>query len=119
MATVIRLSDFIGANRDEPIERCRLKVAKRTTRRPTKGQSDHGIPLFLAQLCEELNRGPSQTEPISKAAMQHGHDLLLQGFTVSEVVHDYSLSRRRSSSRHPTVATVPTCELFGVPNRPS
>jgi hypothetical protein len=89
MATVITLSEFIGANRDELIDRCRVKVAKRTAPPPTKGDIDHGVPLFLAQLCDELNHGPSNTRAMGKTAMQHGHDLLLKGFTVSQVVHDY------------------------------
>jgi hypothetical protein len=45
--------------------------------------------LFLDQLCEELRQGPSKTHEIRKSAMEHGHDLLLQGFTISQVVHDY------------------------------
>ena len=47
------------------------------------------IPLFLDQLLVELGEGPSKTQEIKDGASQHGHDLLLQGFTVSQVVHDY------------------------------
>jgi hypothetical protein len=83
------LYEFIGANRDEIIRRCRTKVATRWTRPAAETNCDHGVPLFLSQLSEELRRGSSQTDEISKAAVQHGHDLLLQGFTVSQVVHDY------------------------------
>jgi len=36
-----------------------------------------------------LRSGGSGTGDIDKSAGQHGHDLLLQGFTVSQVVHDY------------------------------
>jgi hypothetical protein len=85
----IALSDFIGKNRDELILRCRAKVATRSAPPPTKTEIDHGVPLFLDQLCEELRQGPSKTHEISKSAMEHGHDLLLQGFTISQVVHDY------------------------------
>jgi hypothetical protein len=85
----IALYEFIGANRDELIRRCRAKVAERSAPPPTEAEIDHGVPLFLDQLCEELRHGPSQTHEISNSAMDHGHDLLLQGLTISQVVHDY------------------------------
>jgi hypothetical protein len=85
----LTLYDFIAKNRDELIRRCRAKVATRSAPPPTKTEIDHGVPLFLDQLCEELRQGPSKTHEISKSAMEHGHDLLLQGFTISQVVHDY------------------------------
>jgi hypothetical protein len=91
MATLatLPLHKFIGTNREELIRRCKTKVAKRSSPPATKGASDHGVPLFLDQLVDELRDGPSKTYEINKAAGQHGHDLLLQGFTVSQVVHDY------------------------------
>jgi hypothetical protein len=85
----VSLSDFIGTNRDELIRRCQAKVAKRSSPLATKGGTDHGVPLFLDQLVDELRNGPSKTHEISKGAGQHGGDLLRQGFTVSQVVHDY------------------------------
>jgi signal transduction histidine kinase len=86
------LHEFVTVNRDEIIKRCRAKVAARSVPPPTKAEIDHGVPLFLDQLVDALQRGLSSTElrpEISQAAIQHGHDLLLQGFTVSQVVHDY------------------------------
>ena len=56
---------------------------------PTAAEIDHGVPMFLDQLTEELRHGPSQSGEISASAIQHGHELLLQGFTVGQVVHDY------------------------------
>jgi K+-sensing histidine kinase KdpD len=45
--------------------------------------------LFLDQLVHTL-RSPEDTNlAISASAALHGHDLLLNGFTVSQVVHDY------------------------------
>jgi hypothetical protein len=85
----VALHDFIDANRNELIRRCRAKVAGRSSPPPTEGEIKHGVPLFLNQLVEELRRGPSKTHEISKSAGEHGHDLLLQGFTVGQVVHDY------------------------------
>jgi hypothetical protein len=45
--------------------------------------------LFLGQLAQELSEGSSQTNEIDKGAAEHGRSLFLQGFTVSQVVHDY------------------------------
>jgi hypothetical protein len=47
------------------------------------------VPLFLNQLCEQLRDGASQSDEIGDSARKHGHDLLKQGFTVEQVVHDY------------------------------
>jgi hypothetical protein len=85
----LTLHDFIDEHRDELIGRCRAKVAKRSAPPPTEAEINHGVPLFLDQLCEELRHGPSKTHEISKSAMEHGHDLLLQKFTISQLVHDY------------------------------
>ncbi len=85
----IALHDFIRKNRDELIRRCREKVAKRSAPLPTEEEIDRGVPLFLDQLCQELRQGPSKTREINTSAMEHGHDLLLRGFTISQVVHDY------------------------------
>jgi signal transduction histidine kinase len=50
---------------------------------------EHGVPVFLDQLANAL-RGQLISNPdIAQSAVQHGHELLLQGFTVSQVVHDY------------------------------
>jgi hypothetical protein len=45
--------------------------------------------VFLDQLVDELRLGLSPSMAITKTATQHGHDLRRQGFTVSQVVHDY------------------------------
>src|SRR5688572_13816061 len=83
----IALEDFIGEYRDELIRRCRAKVRSRVP--PEKAESHHGVPLFLDQLCEQLRDGAEESEGISDSAKKHGHDLLLQGFTIDQVVHDY------------------------------
>jgi signal transduction histidine kinase len=83
------LHEFIAINRDEIIRRCRAKVAKRSVPPPTEAEIDHGVPVFLDQLTDALRLGLTTTPEIGRSAIQHGHDLLLQGFTVSQVVHDY------------------------------
>ena len=83
------LYEFIAVNRDEIIRRCRAKVARRSVPAPTSAEIDHGVPVFLDQLGDALRLGLHSTPEIGESALQHGHDLLLQGFTVSQVVHDY------------------------------
>ena len=85
----LTLHEFIDVNRDELIGRCRAKVAKRSAPPPTEAEINHGVPLFLDQLVVVLRDGTSKTDEIRKGAGQHGHDLLLQRFTISQVVHDY------------------------------
>src|SRR5687767_8836120 len=83
------LSEFIALNRAEIIRRCRAKVSARSVPPPTEAEIDHGVPVFLDQLANALRLGLTSSPEISKSAIQHGHDLLLEGFTVSQVVHDY------------------------------
>jgi len=59
----VALSDFIDEHRDELVNRCREKVGKRSTA-PTDSEINHGVPLFLSQLCEELRHGPSKIHEI-------------------------------------------------------
>jgi hypothetical protein len=82
------LHEFITLNREEIIARCRAKVASRSFPPPSEAEINHGVPLFLVQLVDALRTGTSDLE-INRSAGHHGHDLLLQGFTVSQVVHDY------------------------------
>ncbi len=101
------LHKFLEANRDELIERCRVKVARRAAPRPTRSEMEHGIPLFLGQLIETM-RAKQELESrggwvpgapgthhrdvrseIATGAAKHGHELLRHGFTVNQVVHDY------------------------------
>jgi hypothetical protein len=84
----IALEDFIGTNRDELIRRCEAKVVSRVSP-PDKAATRHGVPLFLNQLCEQLRDGSSESDDITDSAKKHGHDLLKQGFTIEQVVHDY------------------------------
>jgi hypothetical protein len=95
------LHEFLTSNRQQLISRCRDKVAKRFEPTETPGTIDHGVPLFLQQLVETLRdeqstafresdspAAPAPTE-IGRAAALHGAELLRQGFTVDQVVHDY------------------------------
>jgi signal transduction histidine kinase len=83
------LYEFITFNREEIIKRCRAKVAARSIPLPSEAEINHGVPLFLDQVVAMLRSGATSTREMDRTAGQHGHDLLLKGFTVSQVVHDY------------------------------
>jgi signal transduction histidine kinase len=83
------LHEFIATNRGEIIGRCRAKMAAHSVSRPTKADIDDGLPLFLDQLADALRLRLTSSPEIEKSAVLHGHSLLIQGFTVSQVVHDY------------------------------
>jgi hypothetical protein len=95
------LHQFLTSNRQLLISRCREKVARRFEPTETRATVDHGVPLFLQQLVETLRDeqttdvrdGDSEPAPapteIGRAAALHGAELLRQGFSVDQVVHDY------------------------------
>lgn len=102
------LYDFLNTHRTTLIARCRAKVAHRPVPTPTPAELEHGIPMFLDQLVTALRQQPrplpgSRTLPlslVSKAttrnaaeidttASAHGQELMKQGFTIDQVVHDY------------------------------
>jgi hypothetical protein len=83
------LHEFIAGNRNDIIRRCREKVATRSMTPPTGTEIDHGVPLFLDQLVEALRLRLKSSTAIGRSAVQHGQTMLLQGFTVSQVVHEY------------------------------
>ncbi len=83
------LYEFIAIHREDIIRRCRAKVAARSIPVPTAAEIDHGVPLFLDQLIGVLRLGLPSSPEMIRTALLHGSDLLRQGFTVSQVVHDY------------------------------
>jgi signal transduction histidine kinase len=83
------LHEFVDAHREEIIRRCRAKVASRSVPTPTEAEIDHGVPVFLDQLTHALRLGLIRNPEISRSAVEHGHDLLRRGFSLSQVVHDY------------------------------
>jgi signal transduction histidine kinase len=82
------LHEFISVNREELIASCRAKMAPASLPAPSEAEIECGIPLFLDQLVEALRSGRANVE-IDRSARQHGLDLLAQGFTLSQVVHNY------------------------------
>src|SRR5687768_6945550 len=83
------LYEFIATHREEIISRCRQRVATRPRAQHTEAEIDYGVPLFLDQLVTSLESPGQPNLEIAASAALHGHALLLKGFTVSQVVHDY------------------------------
>jgi hypothetical protein len=95
------LHQFLTTNRQQIINLCREKVAKRFEPTEAAGVKNHGVPLFLEQLVETLREEQTthirsaDSEPtpaatkIGRAAAIHGAEMLRRGFTVDQVVHDY------------------------------
>ena len=83
------LHEFIAENREEIIRRCRSKVETPSVPPSAPADQDHGAPAFLDQLIEALGGQLSSNAKIDDSATRHGRALQLQGFTVSQVVHDY------------------------------
>lgn len=109
------LHEFLSADREELIQRCRSTVARRTTPRPTEAELEHGVPRFLDQLITTLRieersaQRVGDAEPVASrtiagandhktlrppsemdaTAALHGDELLRSGFSVDQVVHDY------------------------------
>ncbi len=90
------LAQFVTANRDELVSRCRAKVAGRSSAATTTAQTDDSVPLFLDPLIAELD-GRSQTDAITEGAGAHGRNLREQGFTIGQVVHDYGDVRQSTT----------------------
>jgi signal transduction histidine kinase len=87
------LHDFIRTNRSELLSRTRAKVSSRPWPSASTHELENGIPLFLSQLSEtlrlETTRLPYTDGAIGSSAARHGAELLAEGYTISQVVHDY------------------------------
>ena len=99
------LHELLDSNRADLVERCRSKVALRTTPHAGAIALEHGIPLFLGQLIDLLRAEHSSASPephrahdptgtdagsrMDASATHHGHELLREGYSVDQVVRDY------------------------------
>ncbi|MBC7625089.1 MAG: sensor histidine kinase, partial [Aeromicrobium sp.] len=101
------MHNFLANNRNELIQRCTEKVAKRPTRSATKKQLENGIPRFIDQLTRTLQAelgdeaaagfkisgasggAGSASSEIGMSAAAHGTELLNLDYTIDQVVHDY------------------------------
>lgn len=96
------LREFLISHRRDVIGRCREKSVARFAPAAPPDVLEHGVPLFLHQLVDALTVRPSapasdgnreQPAPfpaeIGRSAALNGAELLHQGFTVDQVVHNY------------------------------
>ncbi len=99
------LHEFLTLHRAELIQLCRDKVAQRSLG-GVERELTHGISPFLDQIILTLQieqtseplrsrkvsgpaSGQTAMSDIGETAARHGRELLLHGYTVEEVVHDY------------------------------
>jgi len=89
-----KLSEFLVQHR-EVIERRTSEVFfARSAPRPAESELRRGVPVFMEQLIETLDRGDElageiNDSEIAKTANDYGRRLFGLGFTVSELVHGY------------------------------
>ncbi|MEP7308931.1 MAG: hypothetical protein ABJA98_25790 [Acidobacteriota bacterium] len=84
------LHEFITTNRTAIIGRCEEKAHARLVAAHSNVPLNQGVPIFIDQLVDELRRDTSTRNlAIMRVALRHGHDLFANGFTVSQVVHEY------------------------------
>jgi len=105
------LHEILTTYRTELIDRCRTKVALRTSPKVTAEELAFGVPYFLEQLIGSLRAqelaGPERGSPpevprgersspsnegsstLEEVAALHGGELLRQGVAVDQVVHAY------------------------------
>lgn len=96
------LRDFLILHRRELIKSCRDKAATGFAPADTPDVLEHGVPLFIHQLIDALATRPSAPEDdenpdgrvlypaeIGRSAALHGAELMRQGFSVDQVVHNY------------------------------
>lgn len=101
------MHEFLAANRDDLIARCRAKVALRAPMGISEKELANGVSIFLDQLIRTLQLeesthpmrsrqvsgppggGGRTVSEIGESATLHGKELMQKGFTIDEVVHDY------------------------------
>src|SRR5687768_4487915 len=97
------LHEFLNANREELISRCRDGGSKRHPQ-ATEKQLEYGIPVFFSQIADILKVESLRSEPedpsvawdttedangIGMTADRHGRELFQSGFTAEQVVREY------------------------------
>jgi hypothetical protein len=83
------LHTFIAQYREEIIRRCGAKAASRSIPPPVSGEVEPGVSHFLDELAGALSSRRSSNPEIGVSAARHGRSLLVQGCTVSQLVHSY------------------------------
>jgi signal transduction histidine kinase len=115
------LSEFLVEYRDDIVEAARRRVASRRYPVASPTELQIGVPLFLDQLCEilrlEAAAVPSSDAAIGTTATERGRQLSAQGFSLSEVVHDYGDICQAVMEVASAQRTAITTEEFRILNR--
>jgi signal transduction histidine kinase len=130
------LYEFLEFHRETLVSRCKATVAARRAPEavPTHAQAGNGIPVFLNQLIRTLlidstpgaagslavsgsAGGEGRPSEITATAGLHGLDLLLLGYSVGEVVHDYGDLCQAITGLAVDMGYVVTMEEFRTLNR--
>jgi signal transduction histidine kinase len=89
------LHDFLAAHRETIVSRARARMAPCPAGLAAEEEHSLGVSLFLDQLVEALQLAKtSQTTDYPSLAASSGRrglDLLREGFTIAQVVHDYGV----------------------------
>lgn len=83
------LAEFVAEHHQEIVRRCRVKVQVRSIRVALPPDRNVGVPRFLDQLVDVLRHIDTPGAGIAASASDHGRELHVQGFTLSQVVRDY------------------------------
>jgi hypothetical protein len=83
------LHEFIALHHETILRRWAGMIAMRSLTPSRELETNPSIGEFLDQLGNVLRLGPSCNAGISWTAALHGHERLLEGYSVSQVVHDY------------------------------
>ena len=83
------LHELLTSKREEIIARTKAKVAVRSGSSTPRPEGGFGVSLFIDQLVQTLKDSKATTTAMSVSAKRHGNEMLHEGFTVDEVVHDY------------------------------
>jgi signal transduction histidine kinase len=93
MKLFFMLQHFLTTHREEIVALTRAKIASRAVPRAVERELEIGVPLFLDQLIQAFEadspRSMDAQQKMEQSAVMHGEDMLRQGFTVAQLVHDY------------------------------
>jgi signal transduction histidine kinase len=115
------LHEFVTTYREAIIARSRLRARARPWPAASTVELQNGLPIFLSQLADTLQREEAATPlgggAIGESATRHGRELLQLGFTVSEVVHDYGDIRQAVTEVAAEEHVLITTDEFRILNR--
>ena len=111
----IPLHEFVAVHRDAIIARCGVTAAMRSTSPAADAGIAHGVPLFVDQLIHALRFRADSNAEIGRSAGMHGHDLLVQGCTIAQVVKwNHNLVHAHAAARNRGFESLPMQLNFDI-----